>query len=111
MFDTNYYKSRFVRTNNEGINALYEVFYSFPDGLEMFRHEMNNDEHEIYLVHKNNQILKDGERDTNLGDFLTEYGYTNGDFSNPFNRTKKILTEIKKINEQALNNPVKTKKK
>lgn len=113
MFNSNYYKNRFIRTNDKGIHTLYETYYSFPDGLEMFRFEISSesDEYEIYLVHKSNQLLKEGEKDTSLSDFLGEYGYTKKEFANPFNRTKKILMELKKINEQTISNPSKTKKK
>ncbi len=104
MFDSIYYKNKFVVTNKDGINTLYELILRL-DGDEFFKHTISDDgEFETYLM---NQVrmkpILDKNKVTPLKIFLIDNGYTRNDFINPFGRTNRIVSEIDKINTKVVN--------
>lgn len=104
MFSGRYYRGKFVYEKNG----------------DLFLFEYNSGRHEAYILSldENNDIdirlrslftnpIKNSETIIPLSIYLMNNGYTEDDFTNPFKRTKKILSELKEKNEEK----VLTKKK
>jgi len=98
MFDSRYYRDRFVY-------ELEEVNYKAMVEMNIRRGEcyiyvpdlQNPGDYAIYRRKFKNSPIK-RERIVTLKSFLEERGYTDNDFKNPIGRTKKIVNELDKIN-------------
>lgn len=102
MFKGPYYKNKYVHTSADGMHTLYESNVTF-DGIEFFMYiPISSDDYVVFLKDAKHFLsLKDSI--VSLKEFLIANGYTQNDFINPFNRTKKIVNEITNINQ--LNKP------
>ena len=97
MFDSRYYKNRYVYELENGYKAMIE--------LNLFREEYyyylpNNDSkygYDIFLRKLSKKPLQP-EKMESLSIFLKTNGYTDRDFANPFKRTKRIIDSIDVIN-------------
>ena len=97
MFSGRYYRGKFVYEKNG----------------DLFLFEYNSGRHEAYILSldENNDIdirlrslftnpIKDSETIIPLSIYLMNNGYTEDDFTNPFKRTKKILSELKGMKKE-----------
>lgn len=99
MFDSRYYKKKFVCVSEDGKYTLCDVSDTL-DGKEYCKYVPDEDkpgEYGIYLLRNPKETFKNCHI-TPLRTFLKNKGYTDKDFINPFCRTKRIVNEIASIN-------------
>lgn len=100
MFDSRYYNKKFICTNEDGIHILCDISDTL-DGKEYYKYIPDQEKKGNYAIY----LLRDPKESfkychiTPLRTFLADKGYTDDDFRNPFNRTKKIVNEIDIINQ------------
>ena len=95
MFDSRYYKNKFVYTDGQGHLALLEPHYDIREAYSMTLKEDDPSQIE-YRVLRMPYDLKS----TPLGIFLIEHNYSPSDFRNPFTRTFRIVSELHAIEEE-----------
>ena len=98
MFNSRYYKNRFVYELENGYKAMIELngarreyYYFLPNDDEKIGYDI--------LIRKFDKKPINYEKIQPLGVRLEEYGFTDKDFSNPFGRTRKIVQVLDAINE------------
>ena len=99
MFDSSYYKNRFVyRFENDEYKAMIELnksrgeYYIYLPDIE------KPGDYAIYLRKLKTRPLNP-ERIESLEDVLSSHGFTDRDFINPFGRTRKIVNVLDVINK------------
>jgi len=98
MFDSKYYKTRFIyQLEGSEYKALVEPNYHRNEVFVFLPDEQKQGEYLICLRKLHKKPL-DSDRMIALDSFLLENGYTDLDFVNPFNRTKKIVQVLDVIN-------------
>ena len=98
MFDSSYYKKRIIyRLEKSDYKAMIELN---PGRRECYVFLPNDQKKGDYIIGLRDLDEKplDPSRVEYLGAFLTSYGYTDYNFTNPFNRTKKIVNLLDQIN-------------
>ena len=96
MFKSKYYNNKFICDYNNTL-ALFELNKYRNEAYILFKN--NEDEIEIRLRDLYVRPLNENEVLIPLKIFLSENGYNENDFSNPFIRTNKIVNELDKINK------------
>lgn len=98
MFDSKYYKKRYIYPlEDNGYRAMIEIV---PRIHEYFIYLPDNEKEGEYAIYSRDLDKRhlEFEKLIPLKAFLIENGYTDTDFANPFRRTKKIVNELDKIN-------------
>ena len=98
MFDSKYYKKRFVYKHDTGDLSLLEMNYSRKEAYIFLVDKEDSSKIDIYLRRLDYNPIE-VENLIPLKDFLIQHGYSNEEFSNRLTRTRKIINEIDKINE------------
>ena len=98
MFNSKYFKTRFIYELEEtGYKVLMEPNYKRRECFVFIPDAEKEGNYLIYLRKLDKKPL-DSKRIYALDEFLLSYGYSDYDFINPFNRTKKLVQELDKIN-------------
>ena len=99
MFDSKYYKKRFVYLYETGDLTLLEMNWVRNEAYIFSINKEDESKIDIRVRELEYRPLID-ENLTPLKDFLIEYGYTKEDFSNKLTRTNKIIHELHKIGKE-----------
>ena len=98
MFNSNYYNTRFIYTlEGSEYKALVEPNYKRREVFVFLPSEEKEGDYDIYLRKLDKKPL-DNMRISSLSETLLSHGFTDKDFINPFNRTKKIVNTLDVIN-------------
>ncbi len=107
MFDSKYFKLKKVYTNENGGSILFDKNITF-DGLEYFFYVYDKDEDNVAIYIGDEEFDEKEYNVVTLKTYLEQNGYSDEEFKNPFNRTKKIVKTIDYENSK-IKNKVKQK--
>lgn len=97
MFDKKYYKNKYI-CKDYGKFCLFEINNFRNQAYIMF--VADDGKMDIRLRDLSVKPISKEEELIPLKDYLIGNGYTEMDFLNPFNRTRTIVREIDKLNNQ-----------
>lgn len=95
MFDKRYYRNKYI-CNDYGKYCLFEINNFRNEAYIMF--VADDGKMDIRLRDLSVRPISKDEKFIPLKEYLESNGYTDIDFLNPFNRTRKIVKEIDKLN-------------
>ena len=98
MFDSKYYKNRYIYELENGYKAMIELNLHRCEYFYFLPNNESKDGYDIFLRKLRKNPLQP-EKIESLGTFLETNGYTDKDFASPFKRTKKIVSAIDLINK------------
>ena len=107
MYDSKYIKLKKVYTNENGGSILFDKNITF-DGLEYFFYVYDKDEDNVAIYIGDEEFDEKEYNVVTLKTYLEQHGYSDEEFKNPFNRTKKIVKTIDYENSK-IKNKVKQK--
>ena len=98
MFDSCYYKRKYIYELEDGYKCMIELN---PSRREYYYFLPSKDAKEGYDIFLRNVDQKpiNPDKIESLGKLLQKHGFTDRDFANPFGRTRKLVTVIDVINE------------